>query len=1399
MKRSIIGAALLLGGVALLSMGLSKPAQADGILDYFHPANHKYKVQEPYKPNLGHHNVPTMTMVQLANVIDILEHDLREDGTLVIQQPSVWGQARMTTYRKDFDTEMKNGIGQFKFILSARVARSDQATLQSQTSLAASLGGTPAAGATPPAPISLSDLAKANSDMLKNAKDADPIQYAKAFSLLDSVFKNIGMDNGQLGVEPTIFLDEKKRYLDHLNEIRRINMGDDTADSAGYGLYLVRMPVSIEPGQKTDQGHGAMLSVTAEHYFHGQFLQRTYRNLVINDLVDQLTPILFNILDHNRDIGWKKKLEDLDKARQDLIIATKLKDESHQFVSEKLRTTPSKIENVTQVTDENKENTNKQTIQKLLKVGSLDNNILKVLNSANIAKDQEKMELFTGLSKNLDLYQDTQAEIIEKAKAANNIISPIPLKEIIRLGPVPATIVNGKAYPVAPSDKLSVFIQGNVGIKETSPSAFECLARFVTNLRDSQNTERVRSTDVRTYLQHELEAAYDIMLNGIEGTIPLGNTPVLNKIVTDFQNRSFYDAHLIGSSTLENDFRELMQSPFSKVGTESMGFLCWAIAVDAALLNDRLRSDIERLNGQGGFHCSQAVQNLYFYLPAFDASRTMFPGYLDAEQQFMEYVKVRWPLIAFSLDPVVDQQNIADALSIRRDLQLAVAFAFSTGQIGFNQMISFHRQISLDAETIALNRTVTCFSHGNDTFGWRFTPRYQNPPTETNAHAIGSLLVRGGPGPHYQMNKSQLERGQRELTAVIVMPSFLNTIRMDVRGNYFKLTHPENLTISSGRMLEQGRFVKDLLETNDSGVCDANKYRMADLKGLHVKLEQVEKMLPMHEYKVNVPYENTLGGFDLFVPGTTALVPILAGYDGIDQVNPSAPDDAKTSQSCFFLYGKHFSVLETKVLAGGRYIPDTDVEILSREVMRVRIAKDVQPTKIKENRSFVEVQVATPNGISNRVLIPILPAKSNLMELQTKTLQALVSCDKDSSGKEAFGVHCATPTQIALDWKAPAVASSVKLKFILATNKDANFTLDATIAKNGDKQTATIDTNKDFSPKLADPIFKKIAVTDPISFKITVVSVDGQSVTDDSGIVADPLAVTVTQCTVLPIAPTSSAPAKLPLMELQTKAVTVLVDGTKAINSNPEKIMLAWKSGSSTKTANLIFSLVSDKTKNFKSPATVKDTDNSVTVEGKDFRNGLTSFLSKLDSVPATFSLNIAVDTVTPDIANVNNFNTAVADALTVTVFKCPPPLAKLPLMELKTKDVTVMVDVTDPKNITVPKSNPEKIVLAWKSSASAKSVDLTFSLTSDKKKNFPLINKTIDKEKNTVTIEGKDFRDGLKSYFTKFDGVTDTISMSISVNKVDDKAFDAAAYPTFTADVDYALNITVFDCSKKK
>ena len=93
------------------------------------------------------------------------------------------------------------------------------------------------------------------------------------------------------------------------------------------------------------------------------------------------------------------------------------------------------------------------------------------------------------------------------------------------------------------------------------------------------------------------------------------------------------------------------------------------------------------------------------------------------------------------------------------------------------------------------------------------------------------MLIRGGPGRNYRLKNSKLEAGQRELNAVIIMPSFLQGIQMDVTGNWFPLHDPDQMKIPTARMIEQGRKVVELSEALDC-IHDAQVYRPGDVQRL---------------------------------------------------------------------------------------------------------------------------------------------------------------------------------------------------------------------------------------------------------------------------------------------------------------------------------------------------------------------------------------------------------------------------------------------------------------------------------------------------------------------------------------------------------------------------------------
>ena len=318
-----------------------------------------------------------------------------------------------------------------------------------------------------------------------------------------------------------------------------------------------------------------------------------------------------------------------------------------------------------------------------------------------------------------------------------------------------------------------------------------------------------------------------------------------------------------------------------------IGALCWPVAVDAALLDAAIKRDARKVLADKGLAVEQ-VDAARFYRPqdfCDDVSRDVF----------CEYVRHRWPIITFSLDPVTDQQNIADSFNLKRDLQLALSFAFATGQINFNQLNTFRRQIQQSSDTIALNRTITGFMEGNDTFGFRFTPRFQNPPNQkTNMGVITSQLISGGPPPNYQIRKSKLEPGIRELNAVLLIPTFLPVMRMNVSSNWFKLTDPEHLVHHTGKMMERGRKVQELRDAVQV-LCNAHQYRDADLRVLKSKMAQLDTMLPMQSQVVQLPFENSAAGFDLFLEGSAALVPELTGFSGADAITLPPPPAASTT------------------------------------------------------------------------------------------------------------------------------------------------------------------------------------------------------------------------------------------------------------------------------------------------------------------------------------------------------------------------------------------------------------------------------------------------------------------------------------------------------------------------
>ena len=750
---------------------LATTAQADGLLDRFKAGRHKQLKQEYHTKEVK--NGPPWDLTQVAGMVDIVEEGILDDGTVVIKRPDVWSQARMTKYRREFEMQMADQLNKFDAVLSARIARTDQASFESSTTLGAALQGSGGGGRKPaaivaPQPASnQAELVKAQADATQAQANADTAaaqlttaQTTQAVSLAKqnlsqleptkggsndftqtAPFKLLGeqgafqkfaqnVGGGNLGLEPTIYLDEQKRYLDHLNELRRVNLGDDNADSAGYSLSLVRLPVSIQPGAKTEKGHGAVLNVTARPEFRPDFLPTTFRNLVVQDIIDQLTPVLYEILDRHLDdnysenlVKWRNEVNQLDSelndrttelAQRSIELSQRSFDLSQR--NSELAALERKLETALEAqpikkgpsTSPPPGSVNQKLANSELdqagarRVKDLPDEIRTI--TAQQANSQLAVDQLTTQQANSKVAVDrltTQqansqlafARLRNESQEFQSLAKYDGVFHKILSPRVPSTRLAARPYPIAPTDLDLVMMRVN-------------LMHLALAVRQSITTVNPRASEIRAFLYQISESAYQLFprFEPMIGEIALAvNNHQHNEIPHLYHRLS---ATLPGVMAEPVDLLNKLRDP--------VAIMCWAIAVDAGQLDERLKEEMKRMDGQSGFHPACDLDSQLFYLSE------PLP---ETREVFQSYVNARWPIICFALDPVTDQQNIADASSMRRDLQVAMSFAFATGKINFNQFNRFRRRIEIDAETIALNRTVTTFAHGNESFGWRFYPR----------------------------------------------------------------------------------------------------------------------------------------------------------------------------------------------------------------------------------------------------------------------------------------------------------------------------------------------------------------------------------------------------------------------------------------------------------------------------------------------------------------------------------------------------------------------------------------------------------------------------------------------------------------------------------------------------
>ena len=950
---------------------------------------------------------PVSPIEQLAKQIDILEKHVDEFGTVVSKHPDVWGDARLTQFRADFEAQMKLELNQFQLLLQGAVTESDSGFLAQALALNAAT-----TQLTSPVTITNTLVPSANAATGDKILGDPASLVSRKDAISNSTFVAPTASGGKnllsISVEPAIYLDQKKRYLDHLNELRRMNEGDDTGESPGYALHLVRFPISLLPGRQTSHGYGAEITFTATPYLSDELLPHTVRSWVNNEILDRYSVPLTRLA-----------TKSLQTTIREIIV--KLSDKQANRVGPQMFA--------------------RNTVQRA--------RLMPVVNSPSNPNDRKRSPL-----------QWAADDTMQKSTSDNGgfkLLGPSVAQNVelnidsLLHTPTSSGTINMPRASIPPSRIADV----------AGPAVLQLALDAFNFLGVDRDDRPVNVLDIQGFLKTELEFAFDFLLRPESAEFwGLCNDELVQAVRLvrpEFNNdhdpvpevlqlqRRFMDRlverKLFG--VLEKDASGQFEIRNRPLNSTTAG-LAWLILVHSAMLDDAIRQDMKAVAANKNCPCVSG-DGLTFVGP--DPSP-------QARRAFNEYVNCRWPVIVFALDPSTQEQNIGLNASRRREVQLVAAVAASRGATSAESLTRFVRRMELDLATIDLNKTDIGFSHGNDTFGWRFQPRLQSPPPESNLTVAARDLLIGGPSREQDLANRKLEPGMRECSAILLMPSFVPYVTFDSRSNWYRIDNPNNCLYRKSPKLPVHARVMDLQdsvvlsrEITDlrclSRQCakDACRYRTGEVHRLLRAVEQIDRKLPLQTAYLQIPHNENLAASEVFTQGAGALAPRLDGWYGepgilVDQTDATArnvaaiarranelaaqtraeylrnlvatsavpqntldalkkaADDAATSaaqvtaaavqaasipgsNTTLFLVGKHFNLFNLRVIAGGADVGTT--EILSRNICKVTIPSSVStiwqadPTNpsAATKKEFVDVHLATPYGSTSHLAIPV--------------------------------------------------------------------------------------------------------------------------------------------------------------------------------------------------------------------------------------------------------------------------------------------------------------------------------------------------------------------------------------------------------------------------------------------
>ena len=177
---------------------------------------------------------------------------------------------------------------------------------------------------------------------------------------------------------------------------------------------------------------------------------------------------------------------------------------------------------------------------------------------------------------------------------------------------LPSVRTAKELYPIAPRDLLDFFLTENIYL----------LAKEV---KEASRVKEIRAVDVRNYLRHTLGPAYAAMSHPTarapEQVPPLADDDFLREVSEAINQRQFVvpvgGNHRGSTSSTRRSYTRVGISRDNIQG-RAIAALCWAIAVDAVLLDEALRKDAHKVFAAAGFPATRSRASIC-------TTRTVYP------------------------------------------------------------------------------------------------------------------------------------------------------------------------------------------------------------------------------------------------------------------------------------------------------------------------------------------------------------------------------------------------------------------------------------------------------------------------------------------------------------------------------------------------------------------------------------------------------------------------------------------------------------------------------------------------------------------------------------------------------------------------------------------------------